>query len=423
MTTLAGMGRQYRSASTPTGSGVSTTVSAAIVGQNEAMASTGLFKARQAAFIDSLWLTVLSGLGLALFCVMVPAIGVVVVTVGIPLLALCLPLLRRLADVHRRWAERLLGTEIPSPYRPMEPANMPIRLARQARDPASWRDLAWLLYNSTVGLGLYIVSIVYDLLALLLWWLPPFLLLRVNARVAAKLLSPGRSWYLSERVAVLAESRAEVVDVSAAEIRRIERDLHDGAQAKLVALGINLGLAEQLVTRDPEQARQLLAEARQTSGAALAELRNLVRGIHPPVLADRGLVGAIQALALAAPMPVAVEARLERRLPAPAESAGYFAVAEVLTNVVKHAQATQAVILLVLQDDVLHLRVTDDGVGGARAGAGGGLRGIERRLAAFDGALVVDSPPGGPTTVTMTLPGASAGATPSPIPEELGGVS
>ncbi len=368
---------------------------------------TGVLSDRGSAWLSALGLTALSALGLALFCVVVPSIGVVVVTVGIPLLALCVPLLRRLADFHRGWAARLLGSEIPSPYLPAAPANMVITLARRARDPASWRDLAWLLYNSTVGLGLYIASIVYGLFALVLWWLPPYLLLRINAKVARNLLSPSRSWYLSERVAVLSESRADVVDVSAAEIRRIERDLHDGAQAKLVALGINLGLAEQLLARDPEQARQLLADARATSSSALTELRDLVRGIHPPVLADRGLVGAVQALALTTPIPVVVDGRVERRLPAPVESAGYFAVAEVLTNVVKHARAERVLILLVLQDDVLHLRVQDDGVGGARTTAGGGLSGIERRLAAFDGSLRVDSPAGGPTVVTMHLPCAS----------------
>ena len=381
-----------RSISTPTGCGAGTTVIRAGVGQNGAV--TGVLSERRVALTDAIGLTLLSALGLALFCVLVPSIGVVVVTVGIPLVAIFLPLLRRLADYHRQWAGRLLGTEIvePIPSTDAAPANVVIRLARRARDPASWRDLAWLLYNSTAGLAIYLVAVVYGLLALLLWWLPPAMFLRINAKVARSLLSPGRRWYLSERVAVLAESRAEVVDVSAAEIRRIERDLHDGAQAKLVALGINLGLAEQLVGRDPEQARQLLADARQTSGAALTELRSLVRGIHPPVLADRGLVGAVQALALAAPIPVLVEARMDGRLPPPAESAGYFAVAEVLTNVIKHARAERAVILLAQHDDWLRIQVRDDGIGGARLTSGGGLRGIERRLAAFDGTMRVGQP-------------------------------
>lgn len=372
---------------------------------------------RRVAWTDAIRCSVLAVLGLALFCVLVPSIGVVLVTVGIPLLVVGLPLLRRLADFHRRWAGRWLGVSIPSPYRPLAPANPVITLARRAQDPAYWRDLLWLLYNSTLGLLFSLVAVVYGLLALVLWWLPPLIFLQLNATVARWLLSPSRGWYLSERVAVLAESRAEVVDVSAAEIRRIERDLHDGAQAKLVALGINLGLAEQLIERDPAQARQLLAAARETSGAALTELRGLVRGIHPPVLADRGLVGAVRALALAAPIPVAVEARVDGRLPAPAESAGYFAVAEALTNVIKHAHAARAVILLRLCDGVLHLQVRDDGVGGAYPSTGGGLRGIERRLSAFDGTLLVDSPVGGPTAVIMELPCASS--SPKTTPSSL----
>jgi signal transduction histidine kinase len=370
--------------------------------------------ARQTAIgerLHALWwslvLGVLSVFGLALFVVTVVGISVAVVTVGILMLAICLPLLRRLADFHRRWASARLATPIASPYRPLS-GNVVSVLWQRVKDPTTWRDLLWLFYNSSIGFVIYLVAIVYGTFALVLWWLPANLLLDVNARAVRRLLAPSRSAMLAGRVTELAESRAETVGTQAAEIRRIERDLHDGAQARLVALSINLGMAEQLLEADPAAARELVAEARASTSQALTELRDLVRGIHPPVLADRGLVGAVQALALSTPIEVEVAADVTQPLPAPAESAGYFAMAEVLTNVIKHSGASHAAIMLHYDGTLLRMRVIDDGVGGALIEAGTGLRGIERRLAAFDGTLVVTSPPGGPTTVTMELPCASS---------------
>jgi signal transduction histidine kinase len=187
-------------------------------------------------------------------------------------------------------------------------------------------------------------------------------------------------------------------------LRRIERDLHDGAQARLAALSMNLGMAEEMVGRDPAQAAALLTEARESASTALSELRDLVRGIHPPVLADRGLEGAVKALAMSCPFKVDVTIDLPGRPPAPVESAAYFAVAEALANIVKHSAATTAWIQITHEQERLHLLVGDDGVGGATVRPGGGLYGIERRLAAFDGTLTVASPTGGPTTVIMELP-------------------
>jgi signal transduction histidine kinase len=168
-------------------------------------------------------------------------------------------------------------------------------------------------------------------------------------------------------------------------------------------------LAEQLLPNDPQAVQQLLAEARESTSSALTELRDLVRGIHPPVLADRGLDGALRALALVNPIPTTVVTRLPGRLPAPIESAAYFAVAEVLSNAIKHAQAQQIRITVEFVPHrggagELTMLVSDDGRGGASIDAGTGLRGIVRRLAAFDGTLTVDSPPGGPTEVRMSLP-------------------
>jgi signal transduction histidine kinase len=264
--------------------------------------------------------------------------------------------------------------------------------------------MLWLGVEGTLGLALSIVSLVEAVLDLLFWWLPLGLARRWHVRIDTALLSTSEKSRLAQRVQQLTESRAQTVDTQAAELRRIERDLHDGAQARLVAIGLSLGLAEEQLERDPDLAKSLLLEARDTASDALAELRDLVRGIHPPVLADRGFVEAVRALASALPVPVEVTTNLTGRLPAPVESAGYFAVAEVLTNVVKHAAAKHVAIHLSRTGDLLELRVEDDGVGGADVAAGTGLRGVARRLSAFDGVLTVESPAGGPTKVVMVLP-------------------
>ena len=190
-------------------------------------------------------------------------------------------------------------------------------------------------------------------------------LLKIHARVASSsLLAPTRT-EMAARVSQLTESRSVAVDASAAELRRIERDLHDGAQARLVALGMNIGLAEQVVRDDPDLALTLLAEARASSGEALSELRALVRGIHPPVLAERGLDGAVRALALSLPLHVDVHINLPGRGSAPVESAAYFVIAEALTNVVKHSGATRAWVQLEYEPGKLVAIVGDNGTGGA----------------------------------------------------------
>jgi len=219
------------------------------------------------------------------------------------------------------------------------------------------------------------------------------------------LFSNDREKMLERRVDVLTRTRRGVLDVQEAEMRRVERDLHDGAQARLVSLGMSLGLADELLDTDPIEARRLLLEARTGAVAALADLRSLVRGIYPPVLADRGLDGAIQALVLAVPLPVEANIDLPgARLPPPVESAAYFAVAEALANVVKHSDATHAWIQMCFKDGNLLALVGDDGNGGADANRGTGLLGIERRLVAFDGTLHISSPLGGPTIIRMEVP-------------------
>jgi signal transduction histidine kinase len=209
---------------------------------------------------------------------------------------------------------------------------------------------------------------------------------------------------LTNRVQRLSETRTDAVDTAAAELRRVERDLHDGAQARLVALGMSLRAAERLFATSPGAALALVGEAREMSSRALTELRDLVRGILPPVLADRGLGDAVRALALETPVNARLDIDLPGRLAAPVESAAYFAVAEVLANAAKHAQARIVDIHMQHNGDVLRIAVTDDGVGGADPAKGSGLRGVERRLGTFDGILAVNSPPGGPTIVVIEVP-------------------
>jgi signal transduction histidine kinase len=367
---------------------------------------------------------------------------------GFVLLPLVTSLIRVRADVARRLAG-WWGVSIPTPYRPRPQTGSVIGWRRYKwilTDQATWRDFAWLLPGAVIGLVLGVLSLIIPLygiegvvlLPLWIWlgtewygygaiWpiesvgegflsLPQGALIlaiglaaapymrRADAWFARLLLAPTRNAELRMRVTELTVTRADTVDAQAAELRRIERDLHDGAQARLVSLGMTIGLAEEMVQRDPDQARRLLAEAREHSSTALVELRHLVRGIHPPVLAERGLDGAVRALALNLRIPTSVDSEVVERLPTPVESAAYFAVAEALTNVTLHSGATVAYVSLKRNGDSLQMEVGDDGNGGANPDGGTGLHGIERRLAAFDGTMTLSSPPGGPTIVTMELP-------------------
>ena len=345
---------------------------------------------------------------------------------------------RRLAQITRRLSDDWLQVPIRDPYvaaTDQDVAGLGIlRLRWMLSDSATGWDLLWMAINASFGwllaviplvlavagligcvgygiVGMFGVSVpgrvvlglVGGAVTVLAVWSAPLLLQSYGA-LARAVLGPRDDPELARRVRHLAQTRAETIDASAAEIRRIERDLHDGAQARLVAMGMTLSAAEDLLDTDPEGARQLLVEARQASGMALADLRALVSGIHPPVLADRGLVDAIRALALDSAPRVEVTADPIRRPPAPIESAAYFAVSELLANVTKHAEAHRAWIDIRYQEGKLAICVTDDGRGGAAAGRGTGLRGIQRRLAAFDGAMALSSPSGGPTVVNLEIP-------------------
>lgn len=341
-------------------------------------------------------------LGFVLIAFLIVSTALLIIWVGLPLLLAFLAVLRGFARVHRRLAGRVLGTVIPEPYAAGISGGLFDRLRFRLSDRACWRDLAWLLEVQTIGFAVQLAALIAFPFLPLGWWGSP-LLLRTDAATTRLLIGPPDS-QLQQRIGELETSRADNVDHSAAELRRIERDLHDGAQAQLVALGMNLGLAQELVVKDPAAAAALIGEARESSTTALAELRSLVRGIHPPVLADRGLTGGISALALAHPRHVDVDAQLDGRPPAPVESAVYFAVAEALTNCAKHAAAQNAWVWMRHDAGTLTVMVGDDGVGGAQLTPDGGLAGIERRMSAFDGTMSMASPLGGPTIVTIKVP-------------------
>jgi signal transduction histidine kinase len=405
----------------------------------------------------SLVLLLAAAVGAALATLWLTSVAVVPLGAGIPLTLLATVLVRWFAGLHRGWAADRLGEPVERSYLAPPRPGWWSRLWTVLRDPASWRDWAWLVVNAvtvwfTSGLSLVlfllgVVALVYPVLYgltppqvfrtplgegfrldsvgksfalvplgpafLALWYGTSGPLTRLNAVVMRSLLGPTEQARLRARVAHLAATRAENIDTQASELRRIERDLHDGAQARLVSLGMSLGLAEQMLDHDPQAVRRMLSDAQTVTTDALTELRDLVRGIHPPVLADRGLDGALRALALANPIRTTVVTDLPGRLPAPVESAAYFAVSEALSNAIKHAAANLVRIEVEFTSrpgatGELVLRVTDDGRGGADVDAGDGLRGVARRLAAFDGTLTVRSPLGGPTEIRMSLPCASS---------------
>ncbi|GGS30239.1 sensor histidine kinase [Actinokineospora fastidiosa] len=368
------------------------------------------------------------------------------VGVGLPAVPEALRLVRRVAGVERRRAGALLGEPIPEAYRVLD-GPLPRQLATAATDPATRRDIAWLALHFPAGLLLAALAVglptaaVNQVLIPAYWWLVPggvgtsfglvvdawwktpiavvfgvvlgVLTLRLpwlaglQARMARWLLAPAPGVRLSDRVAELTASRAGALEAHGAELRRIERDLHDGAQARIAAVVMQLGIADQLRSRDPDGAFELVRKAQDTAVDALAELRDVVRSIYPPVLSDRGLDGAIAALAARCPVPCALEVAPIGRRPAAIEAAAYFIVAEALTNVTKHSAATRAAVRVEATDRALVIVVRDDGRGGADAARGTGIVGIQRRADAFDGRAEVSSPPGGPTVLRVELPCAS----------------
>ncbi|WP_106402223.1 sensor histidine kinase [Actinocorallia populi] len=351
--------------------------------------------------------------------------------------------LRRLANAERQRAGRILGREIPEPYRPSHASELQQGIM-MVRTPTFWRDAAWMVVHGFTGLVAAVLAVgvwagIPFTLSLPLWWWAapegsqaafitldswpkaltmPFVqgafyvfilvwlvprLARWQARFAELMLRPASRTSLAERVEQLTETRAEALEAHGAELRRIERDLHDGTQAQLVAVALRLGLADRRFDTDPEAARTLFLDARDGIEEALTQLRTVIRGIYPPILSDRGLAGAVRALAAGQPIPIETEVD-EGRVPAAVEAAAYFVVAEALTNVARHSGAARASVTVRRDRDRLLITVRDDGKGGADDGRGSGLAGIRRRVAAFDGATRLDSPDGEGTTLEVELP-------------------
>ncbi|MFF4021119.1 sensor histidine kinase [Streptomyces sp. NPDC001843] len=331
--------------------------------------------------------------------------GVLTLTVvGLPLLTFSLLGARQLGKLERGRARVLLGVRVeePTPLPLRKSGGLLQRLWMALKDPVGWRTL---LYDF-IRLPWGILTFVTTLTSLfVLWPVLPFIargLANADRAMVRGLLSPSNE--LERRIAELESDRGVVVDTAAADLRRIERDLHDGAQARLVNLAMGLGLAKEKLLEDPDSAAAMVAEAHGEVKLALQELRDLARGIHPAVLTDRGLDAALSSVASRCTVPVKVTAELTERPAAAIEGIAYFTVSELLQNVSKHSGARSASVEVWRSGDRLLIQVRDDGRGGARLDGGTGMRGLAERLGAVDGLFVVDSPPGGPTTVTAELP-------------------
>ncbi|MGO9900713.1 MAG: sensor histidine kinase [Solirubrobacteraceae bacterium] len=352
--------------------------------------------------------------------------------------------------IDRRLAGWLRREPIAAVYRTPAHGGVLARLRAVTRDPQTWKNLGWLVLNSTVGFVLSLGALVATIVVLgyvmmpAWWWaiadphtqygtlnlgiytvtstgsaflttalgllLTP-VLFWINrgaacghAALAARVLSPSDSQLLSARVDELASTRAGAVEAASEQLERIERDLHDGAQARLVALAMELGMAEEEVARDPNVARETVRKARDEALGALRELRDLSRGLRPAMLQERGLGAAIDELARRAALPVTITvAGAIEQAPEPVRTAAYFVVAEALTNATKHAEARTVRVSIERDDGSLAITVIDDGKGGADTG-GSGLAGLEKRVRALDGRLAVTSPAGGPTSVIAEIP-------------------
>jgi signal transduction histidine kinase len=387
----------------------------------------------------------LGGLGTALLALAVlfwAAVTAVTSLVGVGLLMAPL-VLRALHSLAGRERARLgrYGPEVIGP----DPA--PTRLRYAVVDPTTRRELRWLARHASLGLLLGFCGVLLPLMAArditfpLYWWLLPAdatstslgigvtrtwadalvsaplglgwtaIILgltpgmaRLQARPGRTFLAAGPDTDLSLRVAELTATRAAALDAHATELRRIERSLHDGTQNRLVTVTVLLGAARRMVARDPSAADELLERAQSAAEQALSELRSVARGILPPVLADRGLAGALTGLAASCPVPCRIDVEAPERCAASVEATAYFVVAETLTNIAKHSGARQAGVTVRSRGGRLQLHITDDGRGGADEAGGSGLTGIRNRIAAHDGTLELASPPGGPTTLKVELP-------------------
>jgi signal transduction histidine kinase len=374
-------------------------------------------------------------------------VGLAVTLIGIPILIASVYAWGWLAEIERSTIGALTGNHIASPYRPLPEHGWWDRLRARLADPATWKDLTFLFLQFPFGLLSFIVAVtvlsvgisgltlplwywavpddadwtVFQLIdadtlpealavaplgALVLWLGVPALgwLGRFYGAYAELLLGSNEDPAVTAQMSDLRDARARIIEAADAERRRIERDLHDGAQQRLVALSLNLRMAEKRAAEGDPAAAELVRSAGEEAGLALKELRDLARGIHPAMLTNRGLAAALDDLATRALVPVELVAVPPQRLPDQVEAAVYFLVSESLANVGKHAEATQATVAVTVVGEEVEVVVKDDGVGGADLGNGSGLQGLEDRVGALDGCVDIDSPAGGGTTVMATIP-------------------
>ncbi|ANB07946.1 histidine kinase [Streptomyces ambofaciens] len=331
-------------------------------------------------------------------------VGLTVTVVGVPLLAVGLMGARQLGRLERARARALLGVRVDEPSRlPRRRGDglLP-RLWMALKDPVGWRTVLYDFMRLPWGILTFVITLTS---LFVLWPVLPFIargLANADRAMVRALLSPSDE--LERRIAELESDRGIVVDTAAADLRRIERDLHDGAQARLVNLAMGLGLAKEKLLEDPDTAAAMVDEAHGEVKLALQELRDLARGIHPAVLTDRGLDAALSSVASRCTSPVKVTVDLAERPAAAIEGIAYFTVSELLQNVSKHSGAKSASVDVWRSSDRLLIQVGDDGRGGASLDGGTGMKGLAERLTAVDGLFVVDSPEGGPTLVTAELP-------------------
>jgi signal transduction histidine kinase len=354
-----------------------------------------------------------------------------IVGIGMLVLTFTLRLAARMAGLDRRRIRRMTGVRIepPSPPGPGSELSFSQRQKAWSRSPVVWRLVAyqfarpplsalslfgvsgiWALMISSFGKfgsassGNGFRHLLLGLVALFVWPLVARLGSSVDVSLARWLLGPSRSGQLSAEVQRLGEARTLAVESAESERRRIERDLHDGLQPRLVSLALELGLAKARFERDPDSAWSLINQAHEEAKTAIEDLRGLVRGIHPSVLDERGLDAAFSALVASCAVPVRVEVSLSKRLDQAVEAVAYFVVAEAITNVTKHSGASRASVMITEASGLLRVLVEDDGGGGASAEPGGGLAGLAGRVAAIDGTFRVTSPPGGPTHIEAVIP-------------------
>jgi signal transduction histidine kinase len=335
-------------------------------------------------------------------------IGTLVIWVGLAFLLAVTYLVTGYAATIRALMRKTLGVDIPAPKVESDGSgSFWRRYRRRLLHPQMWRELAYLL----IAFPLHVVEFALAIAGVILLPIGLFVLPVVAAlhvMLAKALLGPNENQQLTEKAEHLQASRARGVDAAEAERRRIERDLHDGAQQRLVAVAMGLGRAKAKIGADPEAAKALIDEAHSDAKLAVSELRDLARGIYPAVLGDRGLDAALSSLAAKCPVPVDVYVVIDPRPPAAVESTAYFIVGESLTNIAKHSGASEVKINAWREErpsgDQIIVEITDNGDGGASMRPGGGLAGLADRAATIDGVMTVVSPIGGPTVIRADLP-------------------